>query len=114
MRLSVGDFDLERGLKKNGTARSGYLPGVLHVVLLARPSAHATAGGGAGLLRAAQHDGVLVEVAGSLHRHPHRAGLLAHVVAAERIKTEQNVSEMLVKGRRGRAEREAPTSCARS
>lgn len=95
-------------------ARSGYLPGILHIVLLARPSAHATAGGGAGLLCATQHDGVLVEVAGSLHRHRHRAGLLAHVVAAERIKNEQNVSEMFVKGRKGPAECEAPTSCARS
>lgn len=66
---------------RGASARSCYLPGVLHVVLLARLSAHAAAGGGAGLLRAAQHDGVLVEVAGSLHRHRHRAGLLAHVVA---------------------------------
>lgn len=79
------------------SARSGYLPSVLHVVLLARPCAHTAAGGGAGLLRAAQYDGVLVEVASSLHRHRHRAGLLAHVVAAgsEVEKRERGVGEGL-------------------
>lgn len=82
---------------KEDSARIGYLSGVLHVVLLAGPSAHAAAGGGAGLLRAAQHDGVLVEVAAPLHRHRHRASLLTHVVAAgaKGAKRERGVGERL-------------------
>lgn len=73
---------MAQGQKRSVHAwRSVYLAGILYVVLLAGPQAHAAAGGGAGLLRAAQHDGVLVEVAAALHRHRHRAGLLAHIVA---------------------------------
>lgn len=63
--------------------RLGYLSSIFHIVLLAGPGPDAAGGGGAALLGAAEHDGVLVEVARSLHRHRHRAGFLAHIVAVE-------------------------------
>lgn len=58
-----------------------HLPGVFHVVLLAGTGPGAAGGLGAALFGAAEHDGVLVEVPGSFHRHGDRPGLLAHVVA---------------------------------
>lgn len=66
-----------------GLPSKRYLSGVLHVVLLVGPSAGAAGGNGAALFGAAEHDGVLIEVTGSLHGHSHSSGLLAHVVAGE-------------------------------
>lgn len=60
---------------------SFYLPSIFHVVLLSRSGSDAARGGGAALFSAAEHDGVLVEITGSLHGHRHCAGLLTHIVA---------------------------------
>lgn len=59
----------------------GYLSGIFHIVLLAGTRPGAAGGLGAALFRAAEHDGVLIEVPGSFHRHGDRASLLTHVVA---------------------------------
>lgn len=69
----------------------GYLSGVLHIVLLARAGSHAAGGGGTVLLSAAQHDGVLVQVSCSLHRHGHCARLLTHIVAEETSEDEKRL-----------------------
>lgn len=66
----------------NGIEIHFYLSGVLHVVVLAGAQSRPAGRGGAALLGATQHDGVLVEVARPLHRHRHRARLLRHVVTA--------------------------------
>lgn len=60
-----------------------YLSSIFHIVLLAWSGSDAAGGGGAALFCAAEHDGVLVEVTCSLHRHRHRAGLLTHIVAVD-------------------------------
>lgn len=64
-------------------AEASHLSSIFHVVLLAGTSPHTAAGGGAALLCAAEDDGILVEVACSLHGHGNRSSLLAHVVAAK-------------------------------
>lgn len=58
-----------------------YLSSILHIILLVQPGSRAAAGNSTALLSAAQHNGVLVEIAGTLHGHSYGAGLLTHVVA---------------------------------
>lgn len=54
---------------KESIQYSIYLSSIFHIVLLAWKGANTAGGGGAALFSPAEHDGILVEVSCSLHRH---------------------------------------------